>query len=494
MRRAVHGWLLIQVCLLQGDLLTPASGQSAPETLNSAPAPPITTASPSATADSGAGTPASPSTSSSTPVVDANSNVASRSFHAPALNLPREHLFGDWLGVRTTLENCGITPTVTFVSDLLGNPVGGQRQGFTECDNLGLDLMFDLNKLCGLEGGKFHVSMSQRSGSSLSNVYIGNVFNVQQVFGGETFHLIDVDYKQSIGECLEFRLGRIATGDDFLASPYYWVWVQNGFDGNPVGIFKNAPGMTAYPNATWGGWLKVKPTERTYVMAGAYNGDPSIRANEFDGANLTLHGPLFAIGEAGYTLNGLPDDTGFLGHYKVGGYYNGGDFQQFTGVSLVSVNGALQLARKSTEGNYGFYFLADQEIAPLGERGQGRGVGLFAAFLVAPDQQINQMPFFFNGGVAFRGLLPSRPTDFGGFGVIFGQFSNDLRNEQRIAQRFDPSVGVQNSEIALEWTYGFRLKGGRMIVQPDIQYIMNPGAAGQIPNALVLGFQVSINF
>ena len=33
------------------------------------------------------------------------------------LVLPREHLLGDWLGSPTWLENLGITPTVTFVSN-----------------------------------------------------------------------------------------------------------------------------------------------------------------------------------------------------------------------------------------------------------------------------------------------------------------------------------------------------------------------------------------
>jgi hypothetical protein len=39
--------------------------------------------------------------------------------------LPQGHLFGDWAGSRTWLEGRGITPTVTFVMDALGNPTGG---------------------------------------------------------------------------------------------------------------------------------------------------------------------------------------------------------------------------------------------------------------------------------------------------------------------------------------------------------------------------------
>src|SRR5262249_29402437 len=167
------------------------------------------------------------------------------------LVLPREHLFGDWFTIRTWLEDHGVTPTLTFVTDSLGNPTGGREQGFTTANNVGLDLNFDLEKLGVVEGGSFLLSMSYRFGSSLSANYIHNVFTVQQVFGGETFHLINVAYLQKLfDDRVEFRLGRIATGDDLLVSPYNYVFVQNGFDGNPVSIFFNSPGMTPYPNDT----------------------------------------------------------------------------------------------------------------------------------------------------------------------------------------------------------------------------------------------------
>ena len=140
---------------------------------------------------------------------------------------PREHLLGDWYGTRTWLEDRGITPTLTFVTDSLGNPSGGKEQGFTTANNVGLDLNFDLEKLCDLEGGSFLLSMSYRFGGSLSANYIHNVFTVQQVFGGETFHLINLAYQQKLfDDRVELRLGRIATGDDFLVSPYNYVFVR----------------------------------------------------------------------------------------------------------------------------------------------------------------------------------------------------------------------------------------------------------------------------
>src|SRR5262249_6495107 len=108
------------------------------------------------------------------------------------LQLQCDHLFGDWGGVRTGLEDAGIKPTLTLVTDFAWNPTGGRDQGATEASNLGLDVVFDLDKIFGLKGGTFLAQISERWGSSLTNEYIGNVFNVQQVFGGETFRMVDM--------------------------------------------------------------------------------------------------------------------------------------------------------------------------------------------------------------------------------------------------------------------------------------------------------------
>src|SRR5260370_93712 len=41
------------------------------------------------------------------------------------LILPRQHLFSDRYGTRAWLEEHGITPTLTSLTDALGNPTGG---------------------------------------------------------------------------------------------------------------------------------------------------------------------------------------------------------------------------------------------------------------------------------------------------------------------------------------------------------------------------------
>ncbi len=404
------------------------------------------------------------------------------------LNLPQQHLLGDWYGVRTRLEEHGITPTLTFVTDALGNPTGGRRQGFSAGSNVGLDLNFDLEKLGGPKGGSFQLSMSERFGSNLSGKDIGNVFTVQAIFGADTVRLVYVAYRQKLlDDRVEFRVGHIAAGDDFLVSPYNYVLVQNGFDGNPAGVFFNAPGMTPYPHATWGALVKGRPTKRTYVKGGVYNGDPSIRDNRHHGLDWSMDGPLFAIGEAGYQHNGLPGDEGLIGNYKVGGWYDNSQFTEFTTVARGHAPGV-------TRGNWGFYGLFDQVLVRFGDPGSNRGFGVTGSVLISPDQSVSLMPFFSTAGFLFRGLFPSRPWDGGGFGVVFGQFSNDLQDSQRRALQTNPAVGVQRYETALELTYRFGFLGDALRLQPDLQYIIRPGGTGRISDAFVAGFRVGINF
>jgi polyphosphate glucokinase len=399
------------------------------------------------------------------------------------LVLPNDHLFGDWGGLRTQLESAAITPTLTLVTDFAWNPSGGRAQGSTEASNLGLDLLFDLDRLSGLKGGSVLVQMSERFGSSLSSKYIGNVFTTQQVFGGETFRLVDVAYQQKLlDDRVEFRIGRLAAGDDFLVSPYDYLFMQNGFNGNPVGIFFNSPGMTAYPNATWGVMVKVKPTPRTYVMGGAYNGDPTIRENRHHGADLSMRGPLFAIAEVGYQVNGLPgDQSRLLGNYKVGAWYDDAHFTDFK-------------SHATPRGSWGFYGLFDQVLVPFGDPASNRGFGVFGSVMYAPDPGVSQMPYFFTAGVAARGLFDARPGDACGLGVVYGHFSSGLQDAQRQAQQLDPSVAVQDYEMAIELTYRFYFRKRALFIQPDIQYIVHPGGTTRHDDALVVGCQIGVSF
>lgn len=411
--------------------------------------------------------------------------VSNDSFDDPTgrvfeLVLPSEHLFGDWGGLRTELEAAGITPRLILVTDLAGNVSGGRSEGVTAPSSVELSLLFDLEKMFGLRGGSIFASFSERWGSNLSQTEIGNVFSTQQIWGFQTIRLVDLSYQQKLFDGrIELRLGRFAAMDDFLVSPYNFGMMSNAFCGNPFGILLNTQGMSAY-YGTWAALVKAKPTARSYVMAGVYNGDPAVRANRHHGVDPSLDGPLFAIAEAGYQINGLPGDNRLLGNYKIGAWYDDAEFTNFeTGAK--------------TKGSWGIYGLFDQVLVPFGAPGSNRGLGIFGSVTIAPDPKIQQLPLFITAGFSARGMFDARPRDALSFGVASGYFSDDLRRAQRNGHVPGPRAG-QDYETVIELTYRIDLRKGAFFVQPDLQYIIQPGGTSHVKNALVLGAQLGVNF
>ena len=422
--------------------------------------------------------PASPASAQPQTRNDVPNDPTSRLFQ---LVLPSAHLFGEWGGMRSKLQEKGITPKLIFVTDLAGNPRGGRSQGATAPSSFELSLLFDLEKISGLKGGSIFVSFSERWGHNLSREHIGNTFSTQQIHGFQTWRVLDVSYQQKLfDDRVELRLGRFAAMDDFLVSPYNFGFMQNAFCGNPFGIILSAPGMSAY-YGTWAALGKVKPTKRSYVMTGIYNGDPKVRENKYHGVNLSMKGPLFAITEAGYQINGLRGDSQRLGNYKLGAWYDHSKLTDFE-------SGA------SKRGSWGYYGLFDQVLVPFGAPGSNRGFGVFGSATVAPDSRFQQLPLFVTAGVSARGLFDARPRDAVSLGVASGYFSEDLKRAQRNGRLLGPDGGVPDRETITELTYRFDLRKGAYFIQPDLQYITRPGGTDHFKSALVVGAQFGINF
>jgi porin len=416
-------------------------------------------------------------------------------FPAPVVDSSEDfrekYLFGDWGGKRSLLAAQGIKPLVIFISDPFGNVSGGRRQGFTEYDLLGLDVILDMDKLCGWSGSEFRIGFANNSGTSLSAQYVGNNFPIQLAdVASADARLTYLSHTQSMfDDKLSVRVGRLTInsvyGEEFLGSQYFKAFSSVGFDLVPLGIFLNAPGAFGYPQATWGARIKFEPVEQFYTMIGCYNGDPTLKDGDRHGVDFSLHGPAFVIGEFGFRRNYGKEATGLPGNLKCGAYFNGGSFHDFeSGVGQPP---------QAVRGRYGFYILGDQAILRWGDPKENRHLGVFAAFVCAPDQRINQVPYFFNTGLVAYGFMPTRPRDFAGFGLVYGSYSGDLRRAEEVQAVANPFIGIQTFEMTLEWTYGCIVRPG-LRLQPSVQYIINPAGNQAIPNALAIGMQLVVNF
>lgn len=122
-----------------------------------------------------------------------------------------------------------------------------------------------------------------------------------------------------------------------------------------------------------------------------------------------------------------------------------------------------------------------------GDATSKKGLTLWTAFHWAPSD-MNAQDRLVSCGLVYPGLVPGRDDDIAGLYGAYGHFSAD----QRAAQRREGKPG-QVYETVLELNYRINLLPW-FYLQPDIQGIINPGAAHRIDDALVLALQFGVPF
>ena len=383
--------------------------------------------------------------------------------------LAQPQVTGNWFGARDALAGWGITPSARYATDMQANVLGGQRRGKAYAGDFAADVSVDMEKLAGLRGLTVGVSGDWASGTDLSSD-IGNTFTVAQAFEGRVVRLSNLYLQQSLFDGrLDVKAGRFATGADFLIAPVDVNLVNDMVNPFLDAVQKNVPGLTAPPNTTWGGRVIARPTEALSLSAGAFYSDPNLNLLTATGTEFGISGSAgyFVVGEAAYRLNSEKGDTGLPGRYRAGGYYDSNEYTSLTNPG-----------REQT-GNYGFFLLGEQMVYREGGAGSDRGLSIFGAVIYAPQQRINPLPYFASAGASYRGLVPGRDKDTAGFALYYGGFSRDLPG--------------QTYELILEWTYAITVARW-LTVQPDLQYVINPGGRSSVGNAVVVGAQLAVEF
>jgi porin len=420
----------------------------------------------------------------------------------------------NWFGFRDMLATNGLDISFNYASDIAGNVTGGKSQGMSYCDNFTLDLEFHSEQLLGYKGGTLSVIMLNRDGNNLSQMNIGNQFTVQQLYGGSTAIFYSLAYDQHFfDDKVSFKFGRMAAGDDFSSSPLYWLYMNNGIDGNPQALPVNAK-FTAYPWASWAARLRAKVTSTTEAMVGVYQVTPQVWRASMHGFNWNMNpqdgvmligqygwAPEFfkpaasttpatsdgkstvaADGKATFAADGKSfapaadslDPKGLPGHYWMGGYYSTWTYPQFN-------------STQGQTGAYGLYWHFDQMLYRMNPF-KDTGLTAWSAFILSPQQNTAKIPFQYNGGLVYTGMIPFRPQDLTIFGVIYGNFSSNYAQANQAT-----AGGYATYELVYE--LGYRINMTKFAyIQPDAQWIINPAGTGTIQNALVLGAQIGVTF
>src|SRR5580658_7640539 len=279
-----------------------------------------------------------------------------------------EHLFGDWWGARSYLEDKGIYLTFDALTEFAGNVSGGVKQGSTFANQVAFTADIDWQRLAGVPGFSTHVIIVNRSGANDSTLFGDHLLPVQEIYGAGgnvALHLVSAFAQEKLfGGRLDIAAGRMNVENDFASSPLYCNYMNNVLCGDPKALPGGDIGHSAYPDGVWGGRVRVRPRPDMYIAVGVYEVSQGLYGNDFrsgfefdDAQNSGVYVPV----EIGYEPK--LGDANLPGHYKIGfGYDSSNTFTYFSSASTTPPG-----AKPPTHtGNTQVWFLADQMLVRQG--------------------------------------------------------------------------------------------------------------------------------
>jgi porin len=360
----------------------------------------------------------------------------------------------------------GIDFSTSVTGDFIINFNGGIKKGFTFIGKE--DLNFGLNTTsAGLwENGYLFIHGLNTHGQGPSEKLTGDLQVLSNIEAGDHTGLFEFWYSQQFGK-FSVLLGQHDMNTVFLGSKYSSILVNSSFGLMPS-ISLNMP-ISIFPLAAPGFIIMYETDKNVTYKFGIYDGNPgSFEDNRYNlNVRLSPMEGFFNIAEIHYIQNEKDRE---IGNYKIGAYYHTGSFPDYTDTT------------KTTRGNYGIYLLADKALFPRAIHA-GRGLCLFfQSGITNPNS--NMIKMYLGGGIRYHGLLPERYKDQLGLGFAHISLSKDYLQTMEDALSF---------ETALEATYIFRF-GSNFMIQPCMQYVINPGAIKGNDNCLIGLMRFSISY
>ena len=403
---------------------------------------------------------------------------------------------GDWFGLREPVADNGITLGGTWRGLYFGiaDSANGSGNAFTQellfsgrVDFLKLTKAQTLDGLAGFIEGRWR---EPGYNANPNNIVGGSpLFNPSRFSGGLGWRLVTFGLTYTTPELFGVEDLVTVTGGwlrpqrEFINQPLSGLFANNAM-AVAKGLGGNIPFSASF--SSWGGTLLVEPADWQYTKLGLFMSYPEATQSSNNGLMFQGYTPdpsqngFFFMGESGFTPKIGPDKL--AGRYAFGTYFYEEDNPQF-GTS-----------------KYGFYWQADQMLyrePSGGEKLSDQGLSLFSLATFAPNGYNNNYPFYFQSGLVYEGLIPSRDRDQLMFGIAFGQYSDKVqdaaRNNKNKKTKKSQPLPVPGNTTFLE--AGYRIKvSGWSYVQPFVQYIVQPNGTTAVANATILGLFIGTEF
>ena len=381
-----------------------------------------------------------------------------------------DRLTGDWGGARSQLKDQGYDFFAYYNAIVSSNVSGGIDSGSAYAGDLFAGMSIDLGKAFGADGWTFNLTGIDRHGASIDDD-VGGVYSVMQLVGGQTWFLYNLSLEKSWDDGHHaFKFGRITATDDFAGSPFYGYYLSNSIDGQIRAVLFDGV-MTSYPFAVWGARYQYAPSDGFRAKIGVYQLTEKMWDRDLHGTDFTFRDSdgvsVMAQLEWDWKAGTRP------GHFAVG--LNNVSFE------MPNFN-----SNDTTDTFIRYYAQLDQQVTQ--ERtGSDEGLYLFGTLAYTDQQEPALVPFQTSFGAQYVGPFDGRNQDRLIFGTTYGQLSDDYADEKEAQGNGRPDY---------EWMFelGYRIQITKYAyAQPDIQYVVQPGGTGEIPDATVIGMQFGVS-
>ncbi len=349
--------------------------------------------------------------------------------------------------------------------DFGSNLSGGIDKKSIYLGNIDLIMTFDTEKGKLWKGGKFFVYGLNNHGISLSSL-VGDIQISSNIEAEPNTRLYQFWYQHQIGN-LSITVGQHDLNSEFAFTDFGGLFLNSSFGIQPD-ISTNVP-VSIFPIASLGGIIKWNISDQFTLMAAVYDGNPGDEASNPNSIDWKINS------EEGFTTiyeiqyNFIKDSL-TMGSYKLGIWHHTADF--------ISDHD-----NKTYQGNQGIYFIANQSLVRE-HNNHEQGFGFFLQLGTAP-KDFNTVKYYVGGGLHYHGLLPKRDNDDIGLAVGHASLCN-------IIKKRNPLESLTN-ETVLELTYNAVISP-HFSIQPDLQYVINPGGSIILNDAVVGIIRMKIEF
>jgi porin len=387
-----------------------------------------------------------------------------------ALSLPASCLAQGTDQVEQPLYETG----ALFVGDALSNVHGGLREGSAWVDYLELAAEFDAGRALGVGDMTLFASVVRTNPPTFSDRYVGDAMVVSNIDSERALRVLEAWFDWGFGAR---GTGSVLVGLYDLNSEFDTTESRGLFINSAYGIGQELAqtgrnGPSIYPETALAArvaWAPSEPWLLEFAVVDGVPGDPEDHhksrwhVSRSEGALL--------IGEISAAAGPVAQLS--VGHWR----YTG----KFAGIRPVPDDGAFRFERD----NHGTYVTA--EFRPRNE--PDAGAPRWSAFVRAgqANDRVNVFERHVAAGVVAELPWPGTHGSQLGLAASEARVGADYRSLQSQA-----GTDLAHCERNMELTWRVPL-GEHVVLQPDVQYVVNPGAERRIPNAWVVGVRLELS-